>query len=82
MEVEAPSMQIDLPQDIAERLQTLARLEKLESEVEAIRKALDVLDSQERERRAIQAGVDAWHCGDVQDFDEFDSEFRARNGIS
>jgi hypothetical protein len=75
-------MQIDVPQDIAERLQARARLEKLESEVEAIRKALDVLDWHDREWRAIEEGIEAWRSGDVQDFDDFNSEFRARNGIS
>jgi hypothetical protein len=74
-------MQIDLPQDIIDRLQARARLEKLESEVEAIRKALDVLEWQDRERQAINEGIQAWHSGDVQSLNDFDNDFRARNGI-
>ena len=31
---------------------------------------------------AIQEGIDAWRNGDVQGFDEYDREFRAKNGIS
>jgi len=35
----------------------------------------------DQERQAIQEGIDAWRAGDTQDFDEFDEEFRAKNGI-
>jgi hypothetical protein len=34
------------------------------------------------ERRAIQEGIEAATARRVRDFDEFDREFRARNGIS
>lgn len=33
------------------------------------------------ERIAIQEGIDAAKAGRVRDFDEFDREFRERNGI-
>jgi Arc/MetJ-type ribon-helix-helix transcriptional regulator len=74
-------MQIDLPQDLVERIQKRRDVEKLESDAEAIRKALDALEWQDRERQAIQAGIDAWRASDTQDIDAFDAEFRAQNGI-
>lgn len=36
----------------------------------------------ERERLAIQAGVDAMDAGQVTDFAEFDRQFRANNGLN
>lgn len=35
----------------------------------------------EAERRAILEGIEAVKAGQVRDFDEFDREFRERNGI-
>jgi hypothetical protein len=35
----------------------------------------------EAERICIQEGLDALEAGRVQDFDDFDREFRRRNGI-
>lgn len=74
-------MQIELPDDLAERVKQLAAIEKLESEVEVIRKALDLLDWRGKERQAIQQGINAWRDGDTQAFDQFDVEFRAQNNI-
>lgn len=74
-------MHIDLPQDIVDRIQKRVAIDKLESEVEVIRKALDSLEWQINERQAIQKGIDAWLAGDTRGFDEFDAEFRAKNGI-
>jgi hypothetical protein len=42
----------------------------------------DSLDWDDQERLAIEAGIDAWRAGDVREFEEFDLEFRAKNGIS
>jgi hypothetical protein len=42
---------------------------------------LDRSDWQDQERAAVSEGIAAWHRGDIQDFDEFDAEFRAANGI-
>jgi hypothetical protein len=36
----------------------------------------------EAELRAIQEGLNAMEAGQVCDFDEFDREFRMRNGIA
>ncbi|TWT38883.1 hypothetical protein [Blastopirellula retiformator] len=35
----------------------------------------------ERERLALQAGIDAMDAGQVTAFSEFDRQFRAKNGI-
>ena len=51
------------------------------TEADVIRRALDSLDWQDRERQAIQEGINAWHAGDTQSFDDFDADFRAKNGI-
>jgi hypothetical protein len=74
-------MRIDLPPDVAQRVKIRAAIDKLESEVEVIRKALDSLDWQDQERNAIQQGIDAWQAGDTKEFHQFDAEFRAQNGI-
>jgi Arc/MetJ-type ribon-helix-helix transcriptional regulator len=74
-------MQIDLPQDVVERVQKRAAAGNGATEAEVIRRALDSLDWQDQERQAIQEGIDAWRAGDAQDLDAFDAEFRARNGI-
>ncbi|MEX0642688.1 MAG: ribbon-helix-helix protein, CopG family [Pirellulales bacterium] len=74
-------MQIDLPQDLVERVQKRAAAGNCATEAEVIRRALDSLDWQDQERKAIQEGIDAWRAGDAQDLDVFDAEFRARNGL-
>ena len=74
-------MQIELPQDIVERVQRRAEAGNGATEAEVNRKALDSLDWQDEERRAIQEGIDAWRADDTQDFEAFDAEFRAKNGI-
>jgi Arc/MetJ-type ribon-helix-helix transcriptional regulator len=74
-------MQIDLPQDIIERVQKRVAAGNGATEAEVIRRALDSLDWQDQERRAIQEGIDAWRAGDTQELDAFDADFRAKNGI-
>jgi Arc/MetJ-type ribon-helix-helix transcriptional regulator len=74
-------MQIDLPQDIAERMQKRVAAANGASEAEVIRRALDSLDWQDQERQAIQEGINAWRADDTQDFDDFDADFRSKNGI-
>ncbi len=75
-------MQIHLPQDLFERVQQRTIAVSGVTEADVIRKALDLLDRSDLERQAIQEGIDAWRAGDVQEFDAFDREFRAKNGIS
>jgi predicted transcriptional regulator len=74
-------VQIELPADIIERVKKRAASSEGSTEADVIRKALDSLDWQDQEREAIQEGIDAWRAGDVQEADEFDAEFRLKNGI-
>ena len=75
-------MQINLPQDLFERVLQRTIAVPGVTEADIIRKALDSLDRSDQERQAIQEGIDAWRAGDVQELDVFDREFRAKNGIS
>jgi len=75
-------MQIDLPQDLIDRVQQRTVAVPGVTQADVIRKALDSLDWCDQERQAIQAGIDAWRADDVRDFDEFDREFRAKNNIN
>jgi predicted transcriptional regulator len=70
-------VQIDLPQDLVERVQRAAA-DNAASEADVIRQALDSLDWQDQERQGIQEGIDAWRAGDTQGFLEFDTNFRAK----
>jgi len=74
-------MQIDLPQDLVARVQERTAAQGT-TDAEVIRKSLDSLDWLDQERIAIQEGLDAWQSGDVENFDDFDRKFRAKNGIS
>jgi hypothetical protein len=74
-------MRIELPPDIAERVQKRALAGNGVTEADVIRQALDSLDWLDQERHAIQEGIDAWRTGDTQEFDDFDTEFRTKNGI-
>jgi predicted transcriptional regulator len=74
-------MHIELPQDLFERVQKRAAANVGATEVDVIRRALDSLDWQDQERQAIQQGINAWRAGDTQPFEDFDSDFRAKNGI-
>jgi len=75
-------MQIDLPQDLVKRVRQRIAILQGTTEADVIRKALDSLDWQEGERHAIQEGIDAMNEGRVQDFDEFDREFRQEHGMA
>jgi predicted transcriptional regulator len=77
-------MQINLTPELAERLRHHAEREldgRRQSEIEVIGRALDLLDMEESEIAAIQAGLDSADAGRVRDFDEFDREFRAKHGL-
>lgn len=75
-------MQIDLPQELVQRVRQRTSHAPGTTEADVIRKALDVLDWHDRERTAVQEGIDAMNGGRVQDIQEFDREFRQRNGIA
>ena len=74
-------MHVELPQDLVERVQKRAAAGYGETVADVIRRALDSLDWHDQERQAIQEGIDAWRAGDTQELDDFDAEFRTKNGI-
>ncbi len=67
-------MQINLPED-AERLSRAAGFASVEHYI------LNLI-RQDQERLAIQAGIDAFESGDVQDLEQFDAEFRTRHKVT
>ncbi len=75
-------MNIDLPAELIERVHQKAKLNRRMSDADVIRRALDSLDWFEQELVAIEEGISAWRAGEVQDFTEFDREFRHQNGIA
>ncbi len=73
-------MQMELPDDIIQRVKQ--RAVSGVSEADVFRKGLDALDWQDNERAAIQEGIGDMQAGHVQEFDEFDREFRQQHGIA
>lgn len=73
-------MQIELPEDICERIRRVAENQGSPL-ADIVRRALDSLEWYESERAAIQIGLDALDAGRFRDFDDFDREFRKENGI-
>jgi predicted transcriptional regulator len=73
-------MHIELPDEIVQRVKHRAAAGGTEADV--IRKGLGALDSQDSELAAIQEGIDAMNKSRVQDFEQFDREFRESNGIA
>jgi Arc/MetJ-type ribon-helix-helix transcriptional regulator len=74
-------MTYQLPPEIDQRIQSQLALGIYSTPAEVLTDALDALDQRNEERRAIQEGIEAWRAGDTQDLDQFDVEFRAKNGI-
>lgn len=74
-------MTYQLPPEIDQRVQSQLALGIYNTPAEVLNDALDALDERNQERQAIQEGIDAWRAGDTQDLDQFDAEFRAKNGI-
>lgn len=74
-------MTYQLPPDLNERVQSQLALGLYHTPAEVLTEALNALDERNREREAIQAGIDAWRAGDTQGLDEFDAEFRASHGL-
>lgn len=66
-------MQIQIPDDI-QQLSVAAGFANVDQFVNS-------LLHKERERLAIQAGIDAMDAGQVTDFADFDREFREKNGL-
>ncbi len=66
-------MQIHVPDD-AKQLSIAAGFANVDQFVSSLLR-------KERERLAIQSGIDAMDAGRVADFADFDREFRERNGL-
>ena len=75
-------MQIDLPHDVAIRVQRHRAAGVGDSDSDVIRKALDAMDWIDQERQAIQAGLDAYHAGDHRCWSEFATEFMTEQSIT
>lgn len=76
------AMPYQLPPDLDQRVQSQIALGIYSTPAEVLNEAMDALERRNAELESIREGIEAWHQGDVQNFDEFDAEFRARNGIS
>jgi Arc/MetJ-type ribon-helix-helix transcriptional regulator len=74
-------MTYELPPELDQRIQSQLALGLYNSPADVLTEALNALDQRNAERRAILEGLDAWRAGDTQDLDEFDAEFRAKNGV-
>ena len=66
-------MQIQVPED-TQQLSLAAGFANVDQFVNSLLR-------KERERLAIQAGIDAMDAGEVTDFADFDREFREKNGL-
>ena len=66
-------MQIQIPDD-TQQLSMAAGFADVDQFVNSLLR-------KERERLAIQAGIDAMDIGEATDFADFDREFRAKNGL-
>ncbi len=67
-------MQIQIPDD-TQQLSLAAGFANVDQFVNSLLR-------KERERLAIQEGIDAMDAGQVTDFSEFDREFRELNGLT
>ena len=66
-------MQIKVPED-TQQLSLAAGFANVDQFVNSLLR-------KERERLAIQAGIDAMDAGQVVDFADFDGDFREKNGL-
>jgi len=75
-------MPYQLPPDIQQRIRVHLEVGSGDSEDDVLRRALDALDWQEEEVRAIGQGIEDMEAGRVRPLREFDKEFRARKNIA
>jgi hypothetical protein len=75
-------MQINLPDDLANKIRQRTSGAPGVTEIDVIREALDSLDWRDAERLAIQEGIRAMEEERMRPFEEFDREFRERNKIA
>jgi putative addiction module CopG family antidote len=74
-------MSVDLAPDVWNEIQRQIAIGRYASPDEVLRDALAALRFREEEVRAIQEGIDDMEAGRLIPLEEFDREFRLRNGI-
>jgi putative addiction module CopG family antidote len=74
-------MSVDLAPDVWNEIQRLLASGTYATADEVLREALAALRSCEREVMAIKEGIDDMEAGRVMPLQEFDREFRRRNGL-
>lgn len=75
-------MNLNIPDDLTDRIRKRASASLGVTEVDVIRKALDSLDWHDSERVAMQEGIDALQEGRMRAFDAFDRDFRQQHNIA
>jgi putative addiction module CopG family antidote len=75
-------MSVDLSPDVWNEVQRQLATGTFASPDEVLREALAALRSRDAEILAIQEGIDDMEAGRVAPLDEFDRDFRRRNGIA
>lgn len=70
-----------LPADVYSTIQALLATGRYASEEDVLRRALQSLQQRDEDLEAILAGIADLSAGRTRSLDEFDQEFRIRNGI-
>ena len=68
-------MQVDLPADVAQRVEQLVAAGLASTPAQVIREAIELLDERECELLAIEEGVRAWQSDDLLDFEPFAADW-------
>jgi putative addiction module CopG family antidote len=76
------AVSVDLAPDVWNEIQRQIAAGGYSSHDELLREALAALRYREEEVRAIQQGIDDMEAGRVTPLEDFDREFRRRNGIA
>jgi len=74
-------MSYQFPPDVEELVRKQMKSGDFATEDDLLREALSSLDRMREDLAAIEAGLADVDPGRVRSFDEFDREFRTRNGI-
>jgi putative addiction module CopG family antidote len=74
-------MSIDLSSDLVNEIQRQVATGVFATPDEVVREALAALRDREVEVLAIQEGIDDMEAGRTRPIDEFDRDFRQRNGL-